>query len=438
MKDREYKGDSIYFRIVRLMIFAFIVAVLFFLLISHAGDAAITSYAERTNYEERENLKRSEALQEYVEENQISATDFHSLEAWVRTQSVVWLQVYRDHRLLYDSQYEEMSGNPSYEESEEEVPQEFCYQIHFQDGDAVVHLYGMYLYQIYSYALVGEIFLSFLLFTGIVMAGIYRYVKYIRKLSGEIGILEGGDLDFEITVWGKDELALLAKGLDDMRKSIRQQFIQEEELWKLNQEMITSLSHDLRTPLTSLLIYLEILRKNGYSDMDTFRKCLDKIDAKAHQMKEMADHILNYSMGRGESGPKMEQPKPFQTVFYDEISEMCAYLEQNGYETQPELEWKPWKIRVDSDYITRILDNITSNIVKYADKEKAVRIKTGYTDEYGMLIFENTKNGETGKTESTNIGVKSIRGMMEEMGGFCMTEESKETYKIVLLFKKSG
>lgn len=99
--------------------------------------------------------------------------------------------------------------------------------------------------------------------------------------------------------------------------------------------MITSLSHDLRTPLTSLLIYTEILRKSGCSDANTLKKCLDKIESKAHQMKEMADHILEYSMGRREGGPNMGHPRLFQTVSYDEISEMCAYPEQRGYQVQP-------------------------------------------------------------------------------------------------------
>ena len=53
------------------------------------------------------------------------------------------------------------------------------------------------------------------------MAGIRSTMKYIRTLSAEIGILEGGNLDYRITVTGSDEMAVLAKGLDSMRESIR-------------------------------------------------------------------------------------------------------------------------------------------------------------------------------------------------------------------------
>ena len=67
-------------------------------------------------------------------------------------------------------------------------------------------------------------------------------MKYIRTLSAEIGILEGGNLDYRITVTGSDEMAVLAKGLDSMRESIRDKISQESELIRLNQSMITGLS----------------------------------------------------------------------------------------------------------------------------------------------------------------------------------------------------
>ena len=60
----------------------------------------------------------------------------------------------------------------------------------------------MYSYQYYNYAVIAELLLSFALFVGIVMLGIRYKIRYIRKLSSEIEILEGGDLDYEITVKG--------------------------------------------------------------------------------------------------------------------------------------------------------------------------------------------------------------------------------------------
>ena len=81
-------------------------------------------------------------------------------------------------------------------------------------------------------------------------------------LHDEIEILEGGSLDYPITVKGKDELSELAEGLDCMRVSFQGMIEREANIVQENQKMITEMSHDIRTPVTSIMLYTEIL-KNG-------------------------------------------------------------------------------------------------------------------------------------------------------------------------------
>ena len=199
------------------------------------------------------------------------------------------------------------------------------------------------------------------------MAGIRSTMKYIRTLSAEIGILEGGNLDYRITVTRQRmRWRFWQRGLDSMRESIRDKISQEAELIRLNQSMITGLSHDLRTPLTALLIYTEILKNEIDADRKQMQKWVLKIDEKAHQIKDMADCILKYSLLNKAAGPTALRQEPFRSVFYDSLSELCVCLEQKGFEVRPSLAWEDREICADSKYITRILDNICSNIIKYA------------------------------------------------------------------------
>lgn len=85
-------------------------------------------------------------------------------------------------------------------------------------------------------------------------------IRYIDLMEQEIQILKGGDLDYRITVKGKDELASLAAEIDAMRCAIKERQQKEEEAGKANRELVTAMSHDLRTPLTSLLGYVDILQ----------------------------------------------------------------------------------------------------------------------------------------------------------------------------------
>ena len=436
-KLNSSKTSSIYYRFLKLLALAFITASLFFLLLNWSGTKLLDSYFTKTDYMERENLRRVEDFREYVAKNKLSSDDMEKLTEWVRRQEVVWMQIYRDHILLYDSQFPYMKANPEYHVKGQFYEWNGYEMIDFQDGQALVFLTGMYTYQFFNYALIVEFFLSFLLFTGIIMAGIRSTMKYIRTLSAEIGILEGGNLDYRITVTGNDEMAVLAKGLDSMRKSIRDQISQEAELIRLNQSMITGLSHDLRTPLTALLIYTEILKNEIDADREQMRKWVHKIDEKAHQIKDMADCILKYSLQKKPAEQVSLRREPLRSVFYDALSETCMCLEQKGFEIRPSLTWEDREICTDPKYITRILDNICSNIIKYASCEAPVLIESFYQEDCCGILFENARQTGPSQAESTGIGVRNIREMMEEMGGSCEVEKTAGVYRIRLVFKDS-
>lgn len=310
--------------------------------------------------------------------------------------------------------------------------------VNFEDGPAQVFLTGMYTYQFFNYALLMEFFLSVLLFIGIIMWGIRSTMKYIRTLGAEIEILEGGNLDYRITVMGNDEMAILAKGLDNMRCSIREKIGREAELIRLSQSMITSLSHDLRTPLTALLIYTEILKNEMDTGREKLQRWIFKIDEKAHQIEDMADCILKYSLQNQRTEPARLEQMTFHTVFFDALSDICADLNQQGFEVLPVLfrgsKEACMEISVEANYITRVLDNIYSNLIKYASREHPVRITSFYETSCCGILFENTKQTALPQVDSNGIGVPNIQDMMKEMGGKCEIEEIGEEYRLRLIF----
>ena len=431
------KRDSIYVQLLKLLVLAGVLSGLFFLLSNWAGDTLLNWFYVNSNYEEKKNETYIGRLQEYVAQNQLSTEDTKELTDWVKRQRVVTLQIYRNGILVYDSEY---PGQDMEAEQIEAGDYDWTvyYPVQFSDGKAEISIYGMYFYQFYNYALIAEILLSFVLFVGIVMLGIRYKIRYIRKLSSEIGILEGGDLDYEITVTGRDELAALARGLDDMRNSFRDKVRQEAHLVAANQKMITEMSHVLRTPLTTVMLYTEILKKRQVRSEEQFWEYIDKIDQKTHRMKQLTDHLFEYALVAGETEVNLEEPEPFDAVFYDLLSETCVYLEQSGFQTELEFAWKKETIRVNTEYIIRVLDNITSNLVKYADPAFPVCIRSDHTEKAAGIVFENVSRKLEKKTDSTGIGLENIKKMMERMNGTCATEEKEECFRIKLIFPYTG
>lgn len=433
MSRFQSRKSSIYKRLGVLLFLAAILSAAFFVVLNSVGEYVIYRYIANTDYLEQEDQKRIEELQNYVTENQVLASDLEALTQWVKEQALVSIQVYRDGYILYDSQYPEADLEDTADSRYDWQP---FYTLYFADGSADVVLYGFYDYQFYNYALIGELILSFLLFLGIVMLGIRRTIHYIRRLSQEIKILEGGDLDCPITIVGEDELAQLATGLDAMRQSFRQQTEQEKQLTLANQRMVTEMSHDLRTPLTSIMLYTEILLKNKCRDEAQRISYIQKIDQKARQLKQLSDHLFEYALVTGETEIKLEGPVPITAAFYDLLSETVSYLEQQGFTVQSDFQGEACYVRIFPDYIARIFDNLTSNVVKYADRTNPVQIQLVHTERSVGIHMKNKKGSVDERTESNRIGLKNIQTMMEKMGGWAETQQDAQNFAVVLWFPK--
>ncbi len=432
MSRWQNRKTSIYGRLGRLLLLAAAVGILAFLMLYAAGMSLIDRFAWDGNYLAREGQNRADSLQAYIEKNNVSTGDSDKLTVWVKKQAVVAIQIYKDGYLVYDSNYPDEIFDPDEYVLSEETEQ--YYTLNFSDGSAEVFLYGFYAYQFYNYVLIGDIVVAFAIFFCVVMGGIRRTIHYIRKLSEEIKILEGGDLDYEITVKGRDELAELAEGLNSMRKSFREQNRREEETVKANQRMVTEMSHDLRTPLTAIMLYTEILQNRKYGSEEQMQEYLRKIDEKARRMKLLSDHLFSYSLVHGEKEKQQTEKVLLRAALYDMLSEAASYLEQQGFRLEMEAVWEERYIRIDPDYLGRIFDNLTSNIVKYADRESPVAIRSVYVGSMAGVSFENRKAQQTGREESTGIGLRNVAGMMHKMKGVCKISQTKDSFRIVLLF----
>lgn len=311
---------------------------------------------------EAKDNKAIEQLQEYVEANSIAADN---------------LEIYRGDRLLYSSVDTGTEGGSILSLGEEYWDFDDFYTLEFADGEAEVYLYGNHRHKVYQGVQVLEFAISFLAFIVIFLIGIHRIIRYICKLRDEIEILEGGNLDYEITVQGKNELAELASSLNSMRSSFSEQIKTEIRLRKENKELVTEVSHDIRMPLTVLLLYTEALRHKDQQQMEQY---IERIDDKAKQIQKLADSIFEYSLKEKQAEAKTSDT--FKNVFFGIMSEMIEYL----------------------------------------GEQDTVRLS------FSNSIQENIS--QTG----TKIGIKNITSMMESMEGECRINQAEEEFKLTLVF----
>lgn len=428
------KRNSLYFQLVVLLLISAIASVLVFTLLNNMGGYVIGRYYLNSEYIEHQNEKYITKLQNYIYKSQLESKDVNALDSWIKDQKIISIEVYQNNILVYNSenaykgeQIEEQVEAPYYEWKN-------YYKVQFLDGDSEVSIYGVYDYQIYNNVMVLELIISFILFLFMVVLGIRKKINYVMQLKNEIEMLESGNLDYKITVTGKDELAMLANGLDYMRQSFYDQVQQEAQMVKENQRIITEMSHDLRTPITSIMLYAEILKKSKNNSQNQLDDYINKIEKKAGQMKQLTDHLFEYSLVTGEHEIEMDAPEEMSNLFYDLFSEICSYLEQKGFTVDFSVMWNKKKIQINMDYVTRIMDNILSNIYKYADHAHRIIIVSAHEEGCVGFEFINKRKMDIDQEKSTGIGIQSIQNMMKKMNGKCITNQNNDDFSITILF----
>lgn len=425
---------SLYLELFLLLFLAGIISLLFFVGSRFVAEQQIDKYHQDKNIVQKYNEKYISQIQTYIVEQGISTKDLWKLDEWMKDNRLIYIQIKKGNEWIYSSDFamdEEQADNydfPPY-------LSDSYYNIELSDGTVQVFIMGMYSYSAYMVTLIFAIIVSFLLFFVITMLGVRRKIHYINQLSRDIEILEGGNLEYEVHMLGNDEIAELAAGLNSMKNSFKNQIEEVECLTRTNQEMVTEISHDLRTPLTSVLLYAEILLKEKYGDEENKQKYLNKMIKKIQHMKDLSDRLLAYSVCSTEEKYIPAGYVSLHSGLYDELSDMCSYLSEQGLKVKENLQWAEGEVFIYGEYLTRILDNMASNILKYADAQALVLIWDEYYADEMRITFENACGRGNSAMDSYSIGIRNVKMMMEEMGGNCEVVQTREQFRICLRFR---
>lgn len=287
--------------------------------------------------------------------------------------------------------------------------------VKFKDQKAIVYI------ESYSNAkfLIPYLIIMVLISLFIFLLPILRYVakkmNYINKINEDIDIIASGNLGHEIVLKGNDEITNLASEIDHLRNSLVSNIEKEQETREKNRELITSLSHDIRSPLTSLKGYMEILRLHKYKSDEQLNKYLNTCNNKIDEINELSNKIFEYFMVYDEN-------KIYELICVDMnylkaiIIEHIEYLNIKGFDTTFDVQDSNCTIMINEQLIRRIFSNLFSNITKYADKNYKITITIENLKQNLSISFMNIKTTDTVK-ESNNIGLKSVKKMLGIMNG---------------------
>ena len=276
---------------------------------------------------------------------------------------------------------------------------------------------------------------AIVLFVLIVIVYYQAEISRIMRLSRDVKAIAGGDLQGKIGKMGNDEIAQLASHVDGMRDSILQKMEEKEQAWRANQELITSISHDIRTPLTSLLGYLELIDAHRENLSEEQQKYLSVCTENAGRIKRQSDELFNYFLAYGHKDDTVPLEQYNAAVLFDQLlSERFMSAEISNVPLQYELSSTLEGVRVytNVDYLSRVLDNLYSNIVKYADHQIPAVFYVEYRDRMVVVTGENKIAKHSGKVESTKLGLLTCESIMHALQGSFRTQKKDDTFTVVL------
>ena len=239
--------------------------------------------------------------------------------------------------------------------------------------------------------------LIFVVFLTILMTNRFLTRFVVRKIEEPLNLLsEGarrlgeGDLDFRITYTGKDEFAPVCGAFNEMATRLKESVERTRRDEESRKELLAGISHDLRSPLTSIRAYVEGLLDGVAQTEESKRRYLRTIRTKAEDIDRLVSQLFLYSKLDLEGGPMEMRPirlDEFVTGFVDEAS---LDSRTHGLEITAE-HLAPVTVSADPEQLRRVLANILENSIKYKNKETGhLRITL---EESGLLVLADDGPG---------------------------------------------
>lgn len=271
---------------------AFIVSAFIFVLLQSLTKVVIREYANNPEVITKQLQKKVNSLQTYITKNNISSTEITRLDQWMKKEDLTNIYIYYQGELLYPSNTLYTRSNLISYSLDLREPNPNLYTLKLMNSEVMLLINDLFEHRYTDFITYLNLLVFFICFILIMTLSIRKKVAYINILEREIKILEGGNLNYAITIRGNDELSSLAEQMDEMRKAyiIREQYA--NQMREASNELMTGISHDLRTPLAALIGYLEILEFEIHQT--NTKSILNKCKNRALQLNSLLNKMFEY------------------------------------------------------------------------------------------------------------------------------------------------
>ena len=450
MTNKKINGKkfvSLKTKIVLCVLLAFILAVISSLVAFYVSEFVVDEFFLSEEAEAERDVELYQSFVAFVEEENVASTDSEKFDEWIsQYNDRVYLTIYREDRVFLkdfeisgdevippdtaeDESDKQDISNPLGEGNLYSNYDRTIYSVAFTDGVCAVTIAHEYSQAYTTIIVCIALVVFFIVFLTITSGFNNRLRLRVKHLSEQVSEVSAGDLNKPISLDGRDEVTILSQDIETMRSTLVDKINSENKAWKTNQELITSISHDIRNPLTSLVGYSDILHNKQYSSQAECESYLERCRDKIYRLKELTDELFKYALVYGKQEVEVNKTEEDASILLGQlIGEPLTELKSENCNTSLTVLINDITVSVDVLVLKRVFDNLFSNIRKYADLEKpVVATVTKNGEKLNVKLINYIRNIDN-PIESSKIGLRTCERLCKSLDIEFSYSEKKDKF----------
>ncbi|UJA33974.1 sensor histidine kinase [Clostridium sporogenes] len=290
-----------------------------------------------------------------------------------------------------------------------------------------------------------------ILYIALLIRYLFKKADYLNEILKATKEITCGNLDYIIKEHKGDILGKIAHNINNIKEGYKRSLEEQVKSERLKTELITNVSHDLKTPLTSIINYIDLLKKEDLSK-DEVNAYISVLDRKSERLKFLIEDLFEASkMSSGSIELNIERID-VTALLKQALGEFQQKIKKSSLQLKFKCNNKAYA-NLDGKKTWRVFENLINNIIKYSEPNTRVYIDLIQTDtkiiitmknisHYEMNftsdeIFERFKRGDKSRnTEGSGLGLAIAKSIVELQGGNLNINIDGDLFKVIIEFNK--